>query len=1398
LGYTAIPALLPSNNAWTGTNTFTSDVSLNSNVYAGALASTPSDTNCVSFNTSTKKLGYTAIPALLPSNNAWTGTNTFNSNVSLNNTTTQINSTSVVGLSGGVINISGGTVNIGGNTTTSIIPHNLQTVIKSGISSGYFGMFISLSADGNILAVGSPFENNSTGAVRIYIKSGSSWIQQGNTIVSNASSGYFGGAVSLSSDGNALVVGSEKENSIYGTIRVYVRNTLTQQWGLLQVINQTSAVNYGKFVSLSSDGKILAVAENSFINIYDRDSISSGFGYKTGFGGDRVVVSPDGNTIAIGTPSENISAGAVRVYIKNTSTTPFTWSLQTATPITTGIAGSNFGCSLAFSYDGTTLAVGSQTENNYGAVRVYVRSGSNWNLQTTPLSSGFIESIFGYSISISYDGNLLAVGSSDEASFYGAVRLYSRNTSTLQWSQQGNTLLSGFGGRFGRSVSLSSDGNTLAAGADTVSNNSGSVLIFVKQVIVGGLTNIVGPIANTLTPYTQTSYSENSKLVLYDNTSRQQSYYSSLTHNINPSVILHSRLTGTSGTKYGSGVVISGDGKTMAISAPSQGSDAGAVYIYVKTSSSTWTQKTIITSSVTSVNFGNYTAISYDGNTLAIGSYGNNGFVGSVSVYVRTGTTWTTSPPQFVQSGYSTFSWFGFAVALSSDGNTMAVGSPFENNYYGAVRVYGRSGTSWTHSKDTSGNDVVFTVNNDANLGRNISLSSDGNTLAVGSFNENSVAGSVRIYVRNSSTLVWNKTPQFYQLGYSADSAFGVVSLSSDGNTLAVGSVREPSNTYTGAVRVYVRQPGGTSWTQQGYFTTSIPGSYFGTTVVVSYDGNTIVVGSYMENSNNGAVRIYTRDTTLLSWSQLGYIITSDYSGGTFGEFNSISMSADGNTIAVGSPLECAVRVYSRNLQLSLNVGDVNSSGRLCVTNRSGGDYSRFQTDVNNVGQRSGIEFGIPSFTSDQCSKIVSTTYDFDANDLQFYTNTTNGKVATSKMTITKDGYVGIGTSPQSNNKLEVAGAIASSNLSGTGVNTIMTSFNGAFGSIECFKTDNTVANKLPLCLQAYGGKVGIGTTSPSYALHVASYTDGSYPIFRAFSLNGAGASNEPANTFSTGDGISIYASQRIFAREFDAYSDSRIKTNIVDIDDEKALSILRKIQPKTYEYVDKLQRGNANVIGFIAQEIKEIIPKAVTISKDYIPNFMTICQVSITDVSNILLVSSTIDLSWNPLHDQSGNVFIDASGNASSDASGNKVFNVKLYDQSNNEIICKTTDVLDKRSFLVEYSSLTSGDYFLYGQKVDDFHNLNKDSIFTVVTAAVQDIDRIVQNQQVSITDISNIIQQQNVIQQSDSQKIQLLEGQVATLNAQLSDLQNKYSILENNVAILLSSMQQQQQPQT
>ncbi len=72
-------------------------------------------------------------------------------------------------------------------------------------------------------------------------------------------------------------------------------------------------------------------------------------------------------------------------------------------------------------------------------------------------------------------------------------------------------------------------------------------------------------------------------------------------------------------------------------------------------------------------------------------------------------------------------------------------------------------------------------------------------------------------------------------------------------------------------------------------------------------------------------------------------------------------------------------------------------------------------------------------------------------------------------------------------------------------------------------------------------------------------------------------------------------------------------------------------------------------------------------------------------------------------------------------------------------------------------------GGYFLHGQEVDDFHNIDKSAIFTVVTAAVQDIDRIQQAQQVKIT---------------------ALEQQVASLQTQVASLQTQNAAFEARLA--------------
>jgi uncharacterized coiled-coil protein SlyX len=569
----------------------------------------------------------------------------------------------------------------------------------------------------------------------------------------------------------------------------------------------------------------------------------------------------------------------------------------------------------------------------------------------------------------------------------------------------------------------------------------------------------------------------------------------------------------------------------------------------------------------------------------------------------------------------------------------------------------------------------------------------------------------------------------------------------------------------------------------------------------------------------------------------------------------------------------------------NVGIGVTNPDTKLHV--RSGtGTYPRFETDTNAEGQYSGIEFGIPAFTSLQRAKIVSATYASNASDLQFCTNAAGGTTAGLRMVISKDGFVGIGTaSPR--DKLDVNGNIYSKNLllQGDGTNGYIYTTNGSSAlylgssntsriSIESngnlsllnssfnnpkYIVSNVNADDSAYILQAgyssgvyssigiysdwngtsgnigkiqfntkgsqrmlinCDGNVGIGTASPGYKLDVngnaninggltiSSYITGNNGIrslqqFKFINNDYNYVVGGTAGYVGTNGGYEqkplaidalyhIKTSSYVYAESLVIFSDKRIKNNIVDVDDGNALSILRQIQPKSYEYVDKLQRGNANVIGFIAQEVKAILPNAVSITKDYIPNFMTVCQVSATDASNIVLVNSPIDLSWNPLHDACGNVFVDADGNACSDASGNKVFNVKLYDQSNNEIKCKTTSILDKRSFLMDVTgskmtdasgNLLLGVYFLHGQEVDDFHNLDKQAIFTVVTAAVQDMDRQVQTQsvkqqedeakiaasEVKIAALESLVAQQNQQIASQSQQIAQQQAQINAILAKI-----------------------------
>jgi len=181
--------------------------------------------------------------------------------------------------------------------------------------------------------------------------------------------------------------------------------------------------------------------------------------------------------------------------------------------------------------------------------------------------------------------------------------------------------------------------------------------------------------------------------------------------------------------------------------------------------------------------------------------------------------------------------------------------------------------------------------------------------------------------------------------------------------------------------------------------------------------------------------------------------------------------------------------------------------------------------------------------------------------------------------------------------------------------------------------------------------------------------------------------------------------------------SDRRIKTDILDVEDQQALIDLRRLKPKTYGYKDSKERGNERVYGFIAQEVKEVLNYAGDLTKDYIPNIY-----EHADFVNDILTFTTFNTS-SLERDASGDIFTKLK--------------VKTNDLKNEYLTI--VEVLDEHTLKVDTNSWSkdaSGQLicpehpFVYGQEVDNFNTLNKDAIWTVATAALQEVDRQLQSE--------------------------------------------------------------------
>src|SRR5882672_9013652 len=333
-----------------------------------------------------------------------------------------------------------------------------------------------------------------------------------------------------------------------------------------------------------------------------------------------------------------------------------------------------------------------------------------------------------------------------------------------------------------------------------------------------------------------------------------------------------------------------------------------------------------------------------------------------------------------VATSVGTGDQFGNAVAVSSDGNTLAVGAPNEASaltgvragsvdeatagngasFAGAVYVFARIAGVWTQQAYVkASNTAAF-----AFFGSAVALSGDGNTLAVGA------RGAEAAYVFTRTSGTWAQQALVTASNAEVGDMFGVsLALSGDGNTLAVGAPSEASSTTgvnttadelapsAGAVYVYTRS--GAAWTQQAYVKASNAesGDIFGSAVALNGNGNTLAVGAPFESSGltgvipgapgegttlnvsamSGAAYVYLRSGT--TWTQQAYVKASNT--GDSDQFGTaVALSGDGNTLAVGAPVEEGSGFGASGVVGTVYDDAASNAGAAYVYGRSGSTWS--------------------------------------------------------------------------------------------------------------------------------------------------------------------------------------------------------------------------------------------------------------------------------------------------------------------------------------------------------------------------------------------------------------------------------------------------------------------------
>lgn len=293
--------------------------------------------------------------------------------------------------------------------------YSVQTMLR-------FGQSVDCSSDGNRVIIADAYH------VRVFDLNSSTWSQVGSDI-SHAQTGDNSYRVSISGDGQYIAISNPNEYTNGGSVRFYYYDSYINDWSLTDQFTYHYNTNIygGKSIAISADGMWAAVSlphtnKSSYIgqvNIYQRSGspfwsyhstiypMDAGLGYvtQTSFG-ECVAISEDGSRVVIGDHMISSYSGVVAVMEYNSSSG--LWQLVGSVIYGQGTGNPRFGVRVSISSDGNQI-VASTENSNY--VKAYEYASGTWSALGNDIVG--VSAIGRYDVRFSGDGNFLVIGSTD-------------------------------------------------------------------------------------------------------------------------------------------------------------------------------------------------------------------------------------------------------------------------------------------------------------------------------------------------------------------------------------------------------------------------------------------------------------------------------------------------------------------------------------------------------------------------------------------------------------------------------------------------------------------------------------------------------------------------------------------------------------------------------------------------------------------------------------------------------------------------------------------------------------------------------------------------------------------------------------------------------------------------